>query len=143
MYMYIIHVDAMHMYIHYNISASIVQAGSSSPVSSISGFSTNSHLDEGGEEGGTGGGGGGGGKEDRTPRNDPFAGMIGASSSTSQTATDPFAAFSVPGSDHFTSTGITMRVARTHTCMKDTQTLTHILRPKQHTTQQHTLYLYW
>ena len=62
-------------------------------------------MEEGGEEGG---GGGGGNKEDRTPRNDPFAGT-GSVSSTSSQSNDPFAAFSVsvPGtSDHFSLTGI-------------------------------------
>ena len=82
----------------------VTQAGSSSPVSSLSGFSTNSHLEEGGEEGGVTGGGGGG-KEDRTPRNDPFAGSSGGSSTTSQ-ANDPFAAFAVPGNDHFSLAGL-------------------------------------
>jgi len=62
------------------------QAGSSSPVSSISGFSTNSHLEEGGEEGN---------KEDKQ-RSDPFG--------STSTSTDPFAAFSVPiGGDPFAS----------------------------------------
>ena len=89
------------------LSLSLLQAGSSSPVSSISGFSTNSHLEEAGEDGGMGGGGGGGGKEDRTPRNDPFAGSSGGSSTVSQ-ANDPFAAFSVPGSDHFSSAGLVL-----------------------------------
>ena len=76
----------------------LCQAGSSSPVSSISGFSTNSHLEETGEEGSMGGGGGG--REDRIPRNDPFAGSSGGSSTASLTKY-PFAAFSVPSSDHF------------------------------------------
>ena len=74
-------------------------------MSSISGFSTNSHLEEAGEDGGTGGGGGGGMKEDRTPRNDPFAGTGSVSSTTSQTS-DPFAAFSLRGGgDQFSSAG--------------------------------------
>ena len=69
-------------------SLSLIQAGSSSPVSSISGFSTNSHLEDGGEEGG---------REDKQ-RSDPFA-------STSTSSTDPFAAFSVPIGDSFASSG--------------------------------------
>lgn len=55
--------------------------GSSSPVSSLSGFSTNSHLDEGPEDGG--------GKEDKALA-DPFA--------STSSAADPFAAFSLPTS---------------------------------------------
>lgn len=67
-------------------------AGSSSPVSSISGFSTNSHLEEGAAEDASS-------KEDKQ-RSDPFA------SATSSTSTDPFAAFSVAGvGDPFTSAG--------------------------------------
>ena len=72
-------------------------------MSSISGFSTNSHLEDTGDDGGTGGGGGGS-KDDKTSRGDPFAGMISASTTTSQ-ASDPFAAFSVGGGDHFSSAG--------------------------------------
>ena len=67
--------------------SSLIQAGSSSPVSSISGFSTNSHLEDGGEEGG---------REDKQ-RPDPFA-------SSSASSADPFAAFSVP-IDSFASSG--------------------------------------
>lgn len=70
-------------------------------MSSISGFSTNSHLEETTEDSGVGGGGG---KEDRTPRNDPFASSSGGTSSSTQ-ANDPFAAFSVPGNDHFSIPG--------------------------------------
>ena len=53
-------------------------------MSSLSGFSTNSHLDEGTEEGG---GAGSGAKEDK--RSDPFA-------TSSTTPRDPFAAFTIP-----------------------------------------------
>ena len=56
----------------------VLQVGSSSPVSSLSGFSTNSHLDEGPEEGGA--------KEDKV-RTDPFV--------STSSAADPFAAFSL------------------------------------------------
>lgn len=72
-------------------------------MSSISGFSTNSHLEEGGDEGATGGSVGG--KEDRISRNDPFAGTNSVSSTTNSQTHDPFAAFSVPGTDHFSLTG--------------------------------------
>ena len=68
-------------------------------MSSISGFSTNSHLEDTGEDGGTGGGGGGS-KDDKTSRGDPFAGTT-----TTSQASDPFAAFSVGGGDHFSSAG--------------------------------------
>ena len=61
-------------------------------MSSISGFSTNSHLEEGAAEDASS-------KEDKQ-RSDPFA------SATSSTSTDPFAAFSVAGvGDPFTSAG--------------------------------------
>jgi len=50
-------------------------------VSSLSGFSTNSHLDEGPDEGGA--------KEDKV-RTDPFV--------STSSAADPFAAFSLPSS---------------------------------------------
>ena len=58
------------------------QVGSSSPVSSLSGFSTNSHLEEGLEEGVMG-------KEEKSQQPDLFP------SSTAGGA-DPFAAFSLP-----------------------------------------------
>ena len=62
-----------------------LQAGSSSPVSSISGFSTNSHLDEPVEDK----------SEDKQRAGaDPF-------SSTQTTRSDPFAAFSLPPEDPF------------------------------------------
>ena len=54
-------------------------------MSSLSGFSTNSHLDEGAEEGG------GGAKDDKT-HHDPFA-------STGSSTRDPFAAFTLPAAD--------------------------------------------
>ena len=90
------------------------QAGSSSPVSSISGFSTNSHLDDGAEDNTqsssslaatssitSGGGGVGGGARDEK-KNDPF-GMTGSAAGS-----DLFSAFSVPtssSSDPFFSSG--------------------------------------
>lgn len=55
-------------------------------MSSLSGFSTNSHLDEGAEEGA-----GGGAKEDKS-HPDPF-------SSAGSSTRDPFAAFTLPTSD--------------------------------------------
>ena len=67
-----------------------IQAGSSSPVSSISGFSTNSHLDDGGDESSVG-------SKDPTqhqqPSHDPFASVTSGN--------DPFAAFSLPSADPF------------------------------------------
>jgi len=66
------------------------QAGSSSPVSSISGFSTNSHLDEGPEEMTAK-------PEEKRTVADPF--------SSTQAANDPFAAFSLPPGDPFGVSG--------------------------------------
>ncbi len=67
-----------------------LQAGSSSPVSSISGFSTNSHLEDTATEPE--------GKE-APPKPDPFA------PSSSSSGGDPFAAFSVGAADTFGSAG--------------------------------------
>ena len=100
----------VYMYI-YNVDQSFSppQAGSSSPVSSISGFSTNSHLEDGTEDNtqsssslaaaasSTSGGGGAGGVARDDKKNDPFAGG----------GSDLFSAFSAPGSsnDPFFSAG--------------------------------------
>ncbi len=63
-----------------------IQAGSSSPVSSISGFSTNSHMDDGGEDSSGKG-------DDKRTGADPFT--------STHTGSDPFAAFSLPPDDPF------------------------------------------
>ncbi len=63
-----------------------IQAGSSSPVSSISGFSTNSHMDYGGEDSS-------GKADDKRTGADPFT--------STHTGSDPFAAFSLPPDDPF------------------------------------------
>ena len=61
-------------------------------MSSISGFSTNSHLDEGVEDSSVGSGA----KTEDKRTGDPFA-------STQTSSTDPFAAFALPPGDPFTS----------------------------------------
>lgn len=73
-----------------------LQAGSSSPVSSISGFSTNSHLEEAGGERYDEG-------KDVPPKPDPFATTATTTAATG--GADPFAAFAVSSSDPFASTG--------------------------------------
>ena len=60
-------------------------------MSSISGFSTNSHLDDGGDDSA---GGGGAKLDDNKGRSDPFS---------SNQSNDPFAAFSIPTGDPFSS----------------------------------------